>query len=169
MRAWARANPEKIAESSRRHRNSSTRKAWLAAWREDNREKLNAQQRARRAADPERERQLKREWREANPERYALSNRSHAHARRARARNAEGAWSRDEFLSYSEEIDQWTCAVCWGAPEHVDHVVPIARGGLNEVGNLQWLCAPCNLSKGARLMSEWLPGRLQQLAEEGIL
>lgn len=33
---------------------------------------------------------------------------------------------------------------------HVDHVVPIARGGLNVVGNLQLLCPACNLRKGKR-------------------
>jgi len=33
---------------------------------------------------------------------------------------------------------------------HVDHVVPIAKGGLNVAGNLQVLCPRCNLSKGAR-------------------
>jgi len=33
---------------------------------------------------------------------------------------------------------------------HVDHVVALARGGNNVVGNLQLLCPGCNLKKGAR-------------------
>ena len=33
---------------------------------------------------------------------------------------------------------------------HVDHIVPIARGGLNVVGNLQLLCPRCNLKKGCK-------------------
>jgi 5-methylcytosine-specific restriction endonuclease McrA len=33
---------------------------------------------------------------------------------------------------------------------HVDHVIPIVRGGRNEGGNLQLLCPRCNLSKGAK-------------------
>ena len=33
---------------------------------------------------------------------------------------------------------------------HVDHVVALARGGSNTVGNLQVLCPGCNLRKGAR-------------------
>lgn len=36
-------------------------------------------------------------------------------------------------------------------PWHVDHIVPVARGGGHDRGNLQVLCAPCNLRKGARL------------------
>ncbi len=33
---------------------------------------------------------------------------------------------------------------------HADHVKPFSRGGLTVLENLQALCAPCNLSKGAR-------------------
>lgn len=33
----------------------------------------------------------------------------------------------------------------------VDHIIPLALGGLTEPGNLQVLCGPCNSSKGARL------------------
>ncbi|WP_199318875.1 HNH endonuclease signature motif containing protein [Leptolyngbya sp. FACHB-541] len=31
--------------------------------------------------------------------------------------------------------------------ENFDHMVPLARGGLNDVTNLQLLCQPCNLRK----------------------
>lgn len=37
---------------------------------------------------------------------------------------------------------------------HADHVVPVARGGLTTLGNLQTLCGPCNLRKGKRLEAE---------------
>ena len=44
------------------------------------------------------------------------------------------------------------CAVCGqrfttDIPKHIDHVVPIARGGLHDNGNLQALCASCNYQK----------------------
>lgn len=32
---------------------------------------------------------------------------------------------------------------------HIDHIVPLARGGTNDIVNLQLLCAPCNLKKYA--------------------
>lgn len=37
---------------------------------------------------------------------------------------------------------------------HADHVIPVARGGLTTLGNLQALCGPCNLRKGKRLEAE---------------
>jgi len=33
---------------------------------------------------------------------------------------------------------------------HIDHIVPLAKGGNNDEDNLQALCAPCNLAKGAQ-------------------
>jgi 5-methylcytosine-specific restriction protein A len=42
------------------------------------------------------------------------------------------------------------CAACGRPAEHVDHIQPIARGGTNHPGNLQALCASCNLVKGDR-------------------
>jgi 5-methylcytosine-specific restriction endonuclease McrA len=33
---------------------------------------------------------------------------------------------------------------------HVDHVIPLAKGGRHEASNLALLCPTCNLRKGAR-------------------
>lgn len=38
---------------------------------------------------------------------------------------------------------------------HVDHVVPVARGGRDNLSNLAAACAGCNLSKGAKTLEEW--------------
>jgi len=50
------------------------------------------------------------------------------------------------------ERDGARCRYCGrtDAPLHIDHITPIARGGSNELANLQVLCAPCNRAKGAR-------------------
>jgi 5-methylcytosine-specific restriction endonuclease McrA len=45
-----------------------------------------------------------------------------------------------------------------GGPQkrfHVDHIVPLALNGTNEIGNLQLLCPNCNLSKGSKSPEEW--------------
>jgi hypothetical protein len=40
-------------------------------------------------------------------------------------------------------LDEIPCA-------HVDHILPRARGGQNNLSNLRILCEMCNLSKGAK-------------------
>lgn len=38
---------------------------------------------------------------------------------------------------------------------HIDHFIPFSRGGSDEIENLRYACVACNLSKGAKLPSEW--------------
>ena len=39
---------------------------------------------------------------------------------------------------------------------HLEHKIPISRGGNNEYDNLTISCASCNLKKGSKTMSEFL-------------
>lgn len=54
-----------------------------------------------------------------------------------------------------QERDRGHCAECGrnlgNEPQrapHVDHIIPLARGGTNDLVNLQLLCQDCNLRKG---------------------
>lgn len=56
------------------------------------------------------------------------------------------------------------CQVCGDSESlHIDHIVPVARGGKTDRENLQVLCRFCNISKGAKPFTEWLPQRLKEL------
>lgn len=50
------------------------------------------------------------------------------------------------------ERDRWLCIQC-GSPEtlSLDHIFPWSKGGSDEPDNLQTMCLPCNLRKGARI------------------
>lgn len=52
---------------------------------------------------------------------------------------------------------------------HIDHVVPISRGGANSIGNIVAACGSCNSSKNDRLLTEWRlikgRGRLMEFGE----
>jgi len=49
-----------------------------------------------------------------------------------------------------------------GRSLHFDHIVPISKGGQHSVANLCVSCAPCNLSKHNKPLSEWLKTSLTQ-------
>lgn len=51
--------------------------------------------------------------------------------------------------------DRYRCVVCGASPAvtagvelHLDHVVPVSKGGRNEDGNLRTLCRECNVGRG---------------------
>lgn len=85
--------------------------------------------------------------------------------RRARKRAAEGSHTADDIQNIFE-AQNGKCAVCFIPLSktrqpgyrvyHVDHMLPLSRGGSNWPSNLQLLCYKDNCSKGARTMEEWL-------------
>jgi hypothetical protein len=56
--------------------------------------------------------------------------------------------------------DNYTCQYCNAkdAKLHCDHVIPLSRGGSNDLENLVAACASCNLSKHNKTLSEWKGG-----------
>lgn len=52
--------------------------------------------------------------------------------------------------------DGHICAACGSINDlQIDHIIPVSRGGSDDMSNLQILCGPCNRSKGAKLPDEW--------------
>lgn len=52
--------------------------------------------------------------------------------------------------------DNFKCVICGmsaqdGVKLHVDHIVPVSKGGKSEVNNLQTLCERCNLGKSNKI------------------
>ncbi len=51
------------------------------------------------------------------------------------------------------------CAYCGKKRRkmHMDHIIPISKGGRHIIDNLILACAKCNLSKHAKLLKDWKP------------
>lgn len=65
--------------------------------------------------------------------------------------------------------DSFTCQYCGSTPPkvilHVDHIMPVASGGGNEIENLITACSCCNLGKGASHLGD-IPKALKERSEE---
>ncbi|KOU62050.1 hypothetical protein ADK57_25795 [Streptomyces sp. MMG1533] len=97
-------------------------------------------------------------WGRANPElRRAIA---------AQYKAARRAWEKLNPDSVGVDSREWRklvrhyrhrCAYCGGNQGglHMDHVVPLSRGGRHAIGNVLPACQGCNLAKGAKLVAEW--------------
>lgn len=65
--------------------------------------------------------------------------------------------------------DNFTCLYCGSVPPsvvlHIDHIVPVAKGGGNEKTNLATSCSSCNLGKGARPLTSYESDTSHKLEE----
>lgn len=92
--------------------------------------------------------QKNREWRKKNPEKHNAKE-----ARRRAQRRGNGV-----FVILDRELRQLMqrpCFYCGKESQHMDHVIPISRGGRHSIGNLVPSCAKCNLSKNDKFLVEW--------------
>lgn len=99
-------------------------------------------------ADPEKMRRIAREYGARNP----APRRINAKNQKAKRRSAEGTFSRGD-VDRIFDAQKRKCAVCKvsiGKIYHVDHIVPIAKGGTNWPRNIQLLCPSCNMAKSAK-------------------
>jgi 5-methylcytosine-specific restriction endonuclease McrA len=174
-RAWRANNPGKVkANRARWYRENAqklrehARNKWAAAYA-NNPEKFRAASRRWRMLNPEKSREWDRRWIANNRERVRESARLrarnnlerirfHTANRRARKRKASGSYGRDD-ISRLFNLQKGKCAYhrfCGNRISkrpngyHVDHIVPLAKGGTNWPSNLQLTCPQCNVRKNAQ-------------------
>lgn len=151
-------HPEKIRESARRSyaKDPEKEKQRSKRWREANPEKRaeywdnfgKEKVRAYREANLEDVKDYQRRWRQENRETvYA-----YIHKRRALKKGSGGTHTSAD-LNEIFAAQKGRCALCrinLGSSKHIDHIMPLSRGGSNGRANIQFLCPSCNLSKGAK-------------------
>lgn len=163
---WRGANPERATENGRRWRNANASR--IATYKDANREhraQINKSwkkahpdyHRKRYWANPERARERSREWSKSHPE----VGRAHQHRRRARKAGVGGTYTIADLVAIrAAQTDKSGRLLCWhcGKPikgkPHLDHWIPIDKGGPNDAGNLHYMHARCNLTKAAKHPTE---------------
>lgn len=122
------------------------RKIYMQHYYTNNRSVLLA-----RAQSEEYQANLKRRKAE-HPERFRNYALIHTSRRRARKRSAGGKYSKQEWEALKAQYN-YTCLRCYRQEPAIklspDHVIPLSRGGTNDIGNIQPLCRTCNEKKYA--------------------
>lgn len=142
-RKWKKKNPEYYREWQ--ENNPDYMRLYNEKWREENPDKL------RRAT---------KRWRKNNP--------GYGHKRRVQKKENGGNFTADEWEMVCEYYN-YRCLAC-GKKKSLtaDHVIPVSRGGSNDISNIQPLCKRCNSSKGTRTtdyrtkppLKRWVQNRL---------
>lgn len=134
-------------------RKCSSKKA--SGYRNADLEKNHQQQKALREKHHEYQINRLLKYRQSYPEKYLAYNRNRA----ARKKAVAGKHTPQQIQEQYERQGK-KCYYCHKKliKFHVDHVVPISRGGSNDPDNLVITCAFCNQSKHDRLPHEWPEG-----------
>ncbi len=120
---------------------------WRKAWKEANSEKVLESQKIYYQKHAEQERMRVSAWKKANPEKVNCYK-----ATRRATKNkvndihtADDRWMLIELYSLAKLREE-----VFGFKWHVDHIVPLSKGGRHGLSNLQVVPQYWNLSKGNR-------------------
>lgn len=162
-------------ERKRRRENTDPvkRRESQRQWRLKNPDKVKAKKKREYERHRDKIIQASRDWREKFPEKMKAAlrnwNATHKEQRnalnrrtKAKRRQAPGTHTAEDVaLQFrSQKGLCWWCG-CKLDPDnyHVDHRIPLARGGTNWPNNICASCPKCNMSKNDRFSWEW-NGRL---------
>jgi 5-methylcytosine-specific restriction endonuclease McrA len=154
QKEWYEANKEYANERDRKYRQEHKQEDAERSrrYRQRNKEKVRERARNRYKNDRERRREIVRRWRSKNLHLIRL----YSNKRRAlKKKNGCIPYSVQELNIRFNEFDN-CCAYC-GTSENltIDHVVAIAKGGVDALSNIVPCCLSCNSGKFSHDVYEW--------------
>lgn len=148
-------NPDHFGRGGKRDGLTSRCLACHRQSHHENKASRNATKRAYYARlaeeNPEQLRQWRQQWREKNRERYNSLIKAGKHRRRAKLKDVSGSFDADDIgrLLAAQKNTCWWCSKKL-TKYHVDHRIPIAKGGTNGLENIVISCPHCNQSRSAK-------------------
>lgn len=156
-RRWREGNKEHLLEYARTYREKNRQRirdrhrGYSRQWYRKNREGLA---------------EKNRRWQKQNPEKVAAISSRY----RARKMGSDGNFTTEEFRRLCEKYGN-RC-LCCGRDDvalHADHVVPLTRGGRNDISNIQPLCKSCNSAKATRIIDYRTKGGVRRWIQKRLL
>lgn len=172
MKQWRVANKRLMKETYAvwYAKNREAKRAYYKDWYQNNRGTNLAMQKAWRDESPERMTMIYRLQYAKHRARILLKTkrfrlnfperrRAYEAARRARKAGSGGAYTAmDVVLLLTRQRNRCanhTCRVNLRKGYHLDHILPLSKRGDNGPRNIQLLCPPCNMTKGAKDPLDW--------------
>lgn len=172
-REWYRRDPKAAGASSRKwkeenkERVAARTKRWSRLNTEKMRKYYTSYRRQWRKNNPERSRELWKKWASKNKALLlAAANRRRARLRKARIGDEKAILGFYKYVRSGARLRCFYCKkVVRKADRHVDHIIPLSRGGMHCVSNLCCACSNCNLRKNTKTGEEFT-GQLNLLGRD---
>jgi len=120
-------------------RNKDSKKEYDKRYRKDNREKVNKNSR---------------EWTKNNKSKRSAISQNYKAKRRAIKKEGMSSIELMEWKKSQQKVCHW-CQVECEESFHVDHYIPLSKGGKHIASNLVISCASCNVRKNNKMPDIW--------------
>lgn len=140
----------------------ANRPEWSKSHRENNREQIAEDKRKHYFANKARYREYKKRYRKDNIDKV-LDGIEDRRARKAK-----------QFVEHVDRLEVYErdggkCYMCGTSVDarsfHLDHLIPLIKGGLHETSNTAVSCPPCNLSKHSKIDNRAIQKRGQNMMD----
>jgi 5-methylcytosine-specific restriction endonuclease McrA len=118
--------------------NRERKNSYLRIWKKKNREQVNLKNRIYYQQNPVKFRD------KANKRRLIIKQTADG---TVTMKTLEGLYSQQNYKCNE-------CGTDISLKRDMDHIIPLSRGGLHTISNIQWLCVECSRRKGNKLPSE---------------
>jgi 5-methylcytosine-specific restriction endonuclease McrA len=150
------ARPDvKAKRKAQQKARAAEKRAYDAARYKEKRAEIAAYQRGYYAANRETVLAAVKVWGAENKERVGVIKKNYKSRRRCQEVSGIATADLARWEAIQTKVCHW-CARDCGDDHHVDHFIPLSKGGRHEIDNLVIACRLCNLRKSARMPDDFM-------------